>query len=104
MDEGTVRPDTILERVNEYRQVRVKAAAYADLIRLQQESVISAVKALEARAMEVVMRGGVMLDPESLERGQPAFRQIAPPAPAPEPAEPVASAETESELLEMLET
>ena len=29
MDEGTVRPDTILERVNEFRQVRQKAAAYA---------------------------------------------------------------------------
>ncbi len=91
--------------MNEFRQVRQKAAAYADLIGLQQESVISAVKALEARAMEVVMRGGVMLDPESLERGTPALRsvQVAPP-PAPEPVAPVSSLETDSELLELLET
>ena len=76
MDEGTVRPDTILERVNEFRQVRQKAAAYADLIGLQQESVISAVRALEERAMAVVMKGDVLLDPESLASGTPSLRSV----------------------------
>ncbi len=107
MDEGTVRPDTILERVNEFRQVRQKAAAYADLIGLQQESVISAVKALEERALAVVMKGDVMLDPECLATGTLALRSVGaqtPPPAAVEPAEPVIDRESESELLELLVT
>jgi len=92
--------------VNAFRQVRQKAAAYADLIGLQQESVISAVKALKERALAVVMKGDVMLDPESLASGTPALKSVGAqtPQPAAEPAEPVASAETESELLELLKT
>ena len=53
--------------MNGFPQVQAKAAAHAALIRLQQESVVSVVKTLEARALEVVMRGGVMLDPEMLD-------------------------------------
>jgi len=90
---GSVRPNTILERLAEFRQVKAKAAVYADLCGLRQERVATAIKVLEARALEVVMKGDVVLDPETLDSETPAFKPVAAPASAaatPPSAEPAA--------------
>lgn len=112
MEEGTVRPTTILERLAEFRQVKAKAAVYADLCGLQQESVANAIKALEARAMEVVMKGDVVLDPETMDSERPTVKPAVTPASAattPPPAEPSATTprseqpDTDTELLALLD-
>ena len=111
-EDGSVRPATILERLTEFRQIKVKAAAYADLCGLQQESVANAIKALEARAMEVVMKGDVMLDPETLDSDTPALKPVASaqvvaaPLPTVEPSGVTAQAEqpeTDTALLALLD-
>ncbi len=109
---GSVRPTTILERLAEFRQVKAKALVYADLCGLQQERVATAIKALEARALEVVMKGDVVLDPETLDGETPAFKPVAAPASAtatPPPAEPAAATprseqpDSDTELLALLD-
>jgi len=106
MDAGTVRQDTIVERMHEVRAVRAKAAAYADLIGLQQERVVAALATLEAQALEVVVKGDVMVDPDSLTGPEVTFI----PAPAPaivpvlEPAHAHTAAEGDSDLLAVLTT
>jgi hypothetical protein len=68
---------------------------------LQQESVVSALQSLESKALEVVMKGDVVLDPESLEAETPALKPVKPAMPEPAP-EPALAASPDAELLEML--
>lgn len=91
--EGTVRADTLLERLAEFRRVKQKASTYADLIGLQQESVQESLRALEKEAMQVVLAGDVELDPQTIASEAPTVRPSAKATPA---------APVTDELVEML--
>lgn len=106
MDAGTVRPETMVERLQEVRAVRTKAAAYTDLIGLQQERVVAALATLEAQALEVVVKGDVMLDPTSVDTPEVAFIPASTSALplASEPAPDHAMATNDSDLLALLDT
>jgi hypothetical protein len=103
-DYGTVKPETMLERLAEFRAVHTKANAYADLVGLQQESIIASLKVLEAKAMQVVMQGDVVIDPESVASDMPTLKSVAPSTSSSlEPAPLVHDQETHDLLIDMLD-
>ena len=53
--DGTVKPETVAERLVAYRRLREKAEVYADLLGLQQDAVVSAVNDLERQARRIVL-------------------------------------------------
>lgn len=106
MEAGTVRQATIVERVQDVRAVRAKAAAYADLLGLQHERVTTALATLEAHALAVVMKGEVVIDPASLNTPEVAFIPAPPTSPTEASARGTApvGAQDDAELLALLES
>lgn len=72
---GTVKPETISERLASYKRIKAKVQTYADLLEMQQERIVSELDDLTALARTVVMQ-----DSEDEDDGGVGFP---PPPPAP---------------------
>lgn len=56
---GTVKPETIAEQLRQFKALRTKAEAYAELLQIKAEGLIAATERLEKTARAVVVKGMV---------------------------------------------
>lgn len=59
---GTVKPETIAEQLKQFKALRTKAEAYAELLQIKAEGLIAATERLEQTARAVVVKGMVAVE------------------------------------------
>lgn len=86
---GTVKADTIAERLVAFRRTRDKANAYLDLMGMRQESIVQRLDELTATAKTIVLNGTLSTDEDEAASDQAVGDQEVPPPLPFEPTPPV---------------